>query len=406
MKNTLILAAVLLSLSAQAQNVGIGETAPANKLSVKGGFSVGTGYSTTAAPTNGAIIQGNVGIGTPSPTASLHIMSSNTTGNTVQLRLTPTGGGGSSSSVPSTIDFYSTFDAYTADQNPRRTASIKGAFSGGVWGNEILAFEVGSAGDAAVEPSEKMRINASGYVGIGTTNPQGPLDVNGRASASSIKFASSFADLTNSSPWYGIGMSNLTLSGQGGTAVQVAGFYGINFAEAGGNQMVINHGQVGIGTTNPGYTLDVAGTGHVSGNLTVGGAIPGRVWSASLGSSTAYGITPVTLLSATVTTHGGNVVAMGKLLDQTNNNNENRNNLYLYRTTSNSGYNGAGSALLDTWTFWQATNGNPINESAVVMFTDQPAAGTYYYWLVASCEVSGFTRTALTTGTKLIVYEF
>ena len=50
-----------------AQNVGIGETAPASKLAIKGSLSVGSAYSTTSAPTDGAIILGNVGIGTASP---------------------------------------------------------------------------------------------------------------------------------------------------------------------------------------------------------------------------------------------------------------------------------------------------------------------------------------------------
>lgn len=51
-------------------NVGIGNTTPASKLDVEGGISVGATYAgTTAAPSNGAIIEGNVGIGTTSISA-------------------------------------------------------------------------------------------------------------------------------------------------------------------------------------------------------------------------------------------------------------------------------------------------------------------------------------------------
>lgn len=59
-----------------AGNVGIGTTAPKNKLDIEGGLVVGATYSgTNTAPSNGAIIEGNVGIGTTSPTEKLDINS-------------------------------------------------------------------------------------------------------------------------------------------------------------------------------------------------------------------------------------------------------------------------------------------------------------------------------------------
>jgi hypothetical protein len=45
-----------------------------SKLDVEGGIAIGTAYSgATAAPTNGAIIEGNVGIGTATPTETLEV---------------------------------------------------------------------------------------------------------------------------------------------------------------------------------------------------------------------------------------------------------------------------------------------------------------------------------------------
>ena len=53
-------------------NVGIGVINPQSKIDVEGSLAVGATYSgTTAAPTNGAIIEGNVGIGTSAPDVPL-----------------------------------------------------------------------------------------------------------------------------------------------------------------------------------------------------------------------------------------------------------------------------------------------------------------------------------------------
>ncbi len=68
---TLSLFIALCTISSYAQNVGIGQAAPASKLDVNGGVTIGTTYSgTNTAPANGAIIQGQVGIGNNSPNGS------------------------------------------------------------------------------------------------------------------------------------------------------------------------------------------------------------------------------------------------------------------------------------------------------------------------------------------------
>lgn len=73
----LLISTIIATLITTAQNVGIGEPNPANKASVKGNLSVGSGYSTTAAPTDGAAIEGKVGIGTTTPDGKLDIVSTN-----------------------------------------------------------------------------------------------------------------------------------------------------------------------------------------------------------------------------------------------------------------------------------------------------------------------------------------
>lgn len=55
-------------------NVGFGTDTPVNKLDIEGAMVIGATYSgTNTAPTNGLLIEGNLGIGTTAPESSLHI---------------------------------------------------------------------------------------------------------------------------------------------------------------------------------------------------------------------------------------------------------------------------------------------------------------------------------------------
>lgn len=65
---------ILLCAHIHAQNVGVDQANPVNKLDVNGSLSIGGAYSgTSTAPANGAIIEGSVGIKTDNPQADLHV---------------------------------------------------------------------------------------------------------------------------------------------------------------------------------------------------------------------------------------------------------------------------------------------------------------------------------------------
>ena len=54
---------------------GVGFTAPSGRVAISGGVSIGSNYNLTP-PTNGLIVEGNVGIGTTTPSSQLHVIGS------------------------------------------------------------------------------------------------------------------------------------------------------------------------------------------------------------------------------------------------------------------------------------------------------------------------------------------
>ena len=204
-------------------NVGIGTDDPQNKLDVEGSVVIGSSYSgTSAAPTNGLLVQGNVGIGLTNPAAPLEVYggsiggSSGATRDTLTLRVARGGGSGSAANDVghgARLKFSHT-SAGTASTSETRWVSIE-SVSESSFSNHIgLRFFTRTG-----TPTERMRISATGNVGIGTTSPQNKLDVEG--------------------------------------AVAIGATYsGTNAAPSNG---MIVQGNVGIGTTSPGAILDVVG---------------------------------------------------------------------------------------------------------------------------------------------------
>ena len=146
-------------------NVGIGTTTPKNKLDVEGGLAVGATYSgTNAAPANGLLVEGNVGIGTTAPGAKIHINQAAT--GIFGLKIGRVGG----ASDGNAWDLWNMDGTYGNDfeiwQYPND------GIAGTVTSCCLGRFEIQDDGDTTLVPS-------GGNVGIGTIAPKNKLDVEG-----------------------------------------------------------------------------------------------------------------------------------------------------------------------------------------------------------------------------------
>jgi hypothetical protein len=136
----------------------------------------------------------------------------------------------------------------------------------------------------ATSGTERMRINSSGNVGIGTTSPSAKLDVRRGSSGIVAEFhstqgvADEYVDIKL--------ISGNTTAGTYGTILrhQRVGAGGADFAVLTNPTLtgtpverfrITRDGNVGIGTTSPSYPLDVVGNARMGATLYIGTRVQG-----------------------------------------------------------------------------------------------------------------------------------
>ena len=222
---------------------------------------------------------GNVGIGTDNPQSPLHVFSS---ASPATLRVQSGGAFG-----PANVEFWSDPQGATNEWRPGFIQSTdQGGFTGG------LGFFVNGAGAAnKTSAVEVMRVT-NRKVGIGTTDPQVTLDVEGTKTINAT--SDGIVNIGNSSGAH-VTLDNNEIHARNGSSTS-----NLYINDFGGNVLIARRGRVGIGTSSPQSKL------HVEGDLRVTGDIQIKDWSLSVPDyvfAEDYALRPLSELNAYIQQH-------------------------------------------------------------------------------------------------------
>jgi hypothetical protein len=196
---------------------------------------------------------GNVGIGTTSPATKLEVAGLSSGATLELLRLNNTGSG---ANTQAQINFIAAGSSYGTIAGGYGSAAPQMTFNLPATGNYVWQ----------VSSSEKMRLDTSGNLGIGTTGPQSKLTVIPVTTPTTYATATQLAigEATDN------GLYRMFL----GYADISSAFKGIVDAVAGGTGVALalnpSGGNVGIGTTSPAKKLDVIKDSTFSTEATFG----------------------------------------------------------------------------------------------------------------------------------------
>ena len=297
-------------------NVGIGSTTPFAKLSVQGaGTGTGINFQTTnssQSPLFSILDNGNVGIGAASPQLKAHVYgavaapSLSSAVGLLRLDTSSTIGldFGVDSSSPNAAWLQARWmtgvGSYPLSLNPLggnvgigtttpgarlhvvTTSGSQARFAFDLNNYTEVNYDglntVGGAQLFKINGSEKMRIDSTGNVGIGTTSPLYGLDVRGALVGFSVdtplhvtsdaNYTGIFLDATQSG---GTGQANLFFGKNGAKSFQLGSdlsangtkdFFLWDSTNAATRLYVGASGNLGLGTTNPTYKFDLSSSGN------------------------------------------------------------------------------------------------------------------------------------------------
>lgn len=199
---------------------------------------------------------GNVGIGTTSPNRVLHAEGTASTFGDTRSVVQIADNTAMAAGVGGGVIF--TGKATTGQGDSLTTfAGIHGEKENGTSTNTAGAM-VFSTRTSGSNPAERMRIDSSGKVGIGTTSPSSLLHLEANNPTLQIKDTSRTSSLFINADYASAGIdairsdiNNLRLQTDSNTSIQ--------FVPNGSEVMRVVDGKVGIGTTSPSELLDVRG---------------------------------------------------------------------------------------------------------------------------------------------------
>lgn len=269
------------SVATRSYVFGRGNTATATNTGIFGAdITNGTAGSTMIGPSNTAKVtilsSGNVGIGTEAPSSKLHVVGDlNVTGTIINPMLNTSGSGstsrlrvGGTAPVNLSSSWQGTAIIGADGQNKIVTGYLASSTNGAVLGahNSALSAwaDLNVTGTNLIFRSggeaERMRINSSGNVGLGTTSPTTKLHIASTGSTRGLRIQSTGTTATDFAEAQFAANAREFRIGTGGSGVTngLANKFYLWDVQAGTPRVVVDTaGNVGIGTTSPSSPLHI-----------------------------------------------------------------------------------------------------------------------------------------------------